>query len=371
MYRIDQSGLAQLLDTLIARGYTLKGPTVREGGIMFDTIRGIDDLPRGIGDEQEPASYRLRTRGDDALFGFVMGPVSWKKFFFPPRVTLFTAEKSGKTFSVNPGGNGNTEHRLALIGIRPCEIQALLVNDKVFQGSAGTDPGYRSIRESSFLVAVNCTEPGGNCFCASMNTGPKAEAGFDIAMTEVLDDGAHYFIVSTGSGRGEEVLQAVTRREASEREVQAAEQAVEHAATSQSKRMNTTDLQKVLDANFEHPEWDAVAKRCLACANCTMVCPTCFCSTVEDVTDLAGTKAERVRRWDSCFTAEFTRVAGGNVRPSVRARYRQWMTHKLQHWVGQFGTMGCVGCGRCITWCPVGIDITAEVDAIRGNAEHT
>jgi ferredoxin len=367
MERIDQTGLAQLLDAIASRGYALTGPTVREGGIVFDAIRGIEDLPKGIGDDQGPASYRLRTRDDGAYFGFVMGPVSWKKFLFPPRVTLFSAVRSGKAFAVAPAENAAPPRSLALIGVRPCEVNAIQIQDRVFLNGNDVESGYKAIREACFIVAVNCTEPGGNCFCASMKTGPRAQGGFDVVLTEVIGDGHHFFLAESGTARGAEVLDAVPHQAATGAEESEAAAALARAAESQEKRMNTQDLPRILKDNFEHPEWDDVAKRCLACANCTMVCPTCFCSTVEDVTDLSGTKAERRRRWDSCFTAEFTRVAGGNVRPSVRARYRQWLTHKLQHWVDQFGTMGCVGCGRCITWCPAGIDITAEAAAIRGN----
>ncbi|MBF0393567.1 MAG: 4Fe-4S dicluster domain-containing protein, partial [Alphaproteobacteria bacterium] len=121
--------------------------------------------------------------------------------------------------------------------------------------------------------------------------------------------------------------------------------------------------------NREHPRWDEVAKRCLTCGNCTMVCPTCFCTTVDDVTDLGGTRTERVRSWDSCFTLDFSYIHGGSVRNEGSSRYRQWITHKLSSWHDQFGSSGCVGCGRCITWCPVGIDITEEVGAIRASEE--
>lgn len=99
-----------------------------------------------------------------------------------------------------------------------------------------------------------------------------------------------------------------------------------------------------------------------------MVCPTCFCTGVEDVTALAGDVTERVRKWDSCFTADFSYQHGGVVRESTKSRYRQWLTHKLSSWVDQFGSSGCVGCGRCITWCPTGIDLTAEVAAIAESA---
>jgi Fe-S-cluster-containing hydrogenase component 2 len=131
------------------------------------------------------------------------------------------------------------------------------------------------------------------------------------------------------------------------------------------RKIDTVGIKELLYSNYEHPRWDQVAARCLSCANCTMVCPTCFCTTVEDVTDLSGEHAERWRKWDSCFTANFSYIHGGNIRATVKSRYRQWMTHKLATWIDQFGESGCVGCGRCITWCPVAIDLTEEVRAIR------
>ena len=131
----------------------------------------------------------------------------------------------------------------------------------------------------------------------------------------------------------------------------------------------THGLRELLQDSLEHPRWDEVAERCLTCGNCTMVCPTCFCTTVEDVTDLTGEQAERWRAWDTCFSLDHSYVHGGSVRPTGRSRYRQWMTHKLGTWWDQFGTSGCVGCGRCIAWCPVGIDITEEAAALRASPD--
>jgi len=149
-------------------------------------------------------------------------------------------------------------------------------------------------------------------------------------------------------------------------EVQRANNLMADAEHRMGRRLDTSDLPELLLDNLDHPQWDEVAERCLSCTNCTMVCPTCFCSDVQDVSSLTGEENERVRVWDSCFNPDFSHVHGGNLRPNIRARYRQWLTHKLGAWHGQFGMSGCVGCGRCITWCPVGIDLTAEVAAIRG-----
>jgi formate hydrogenlyase subunit 6/NADH:ubiquinone oxidoreductase subunit I len=131
-----------------------------------------------------------------------------------------------------------------------------------------------------------------------------------------------------------------------------------------TRRLDTTDIKRRLQENPEHPAWDEVAERCLACTNCTMVCPTCFCSTIEDATTLDGTEAVRTRHWDSCHTAAFSHVHGGSVRSSIKSRYRHWLTHKFAHWFDQFESSGCVGCGRCITWCPVGIDTVAQIEAV-------
>jgi Fe-S-cluster-containing hydrogenase component 2 len=224
---------------------------------------------------------------------------------------------------------------------------------------------YRARREKAFIIAVNCGQAGGTCFCVSMNTGPKAQAGFDLALTELLEDGRHVFLVEIATELGAEVMAEVPAYDATSDDLEAAELVVRETAAHMGRTMDTSGIKELLYRNYEHPRWDNVANRCLTCANCTMVCPTCFCSTVEDTTDLTGDHAERWRRWDSCFTTEFSQVVGGAVRKTARSRYRQWMTHKLATWIDQFGSSGCVGCGRCITWCPVAIDITEEVRAIR------
>jgi sulfhydrogenase subunit beta (sulfur reductase) len=229
---------------------------------------------------------------------------------------------------------------------------------------------YGVRRSGGFIVAVQCTQSASTCFCASMATGPRASVEFDLALTELVGKGAHRFVVEVGSERGADILAELGSTPASDADVQDAEAAVEAAARQQVRSIDTAGIKELLYQNFEHPRWDDVARRCLACANCTMVCPTCFCTTVEDVTDVTGTHAERWRHWDSCFTLGFSYIHGGSIRNSNKGRYRQWMTHKLASWIDQFGSSGCVGCGRCITWCPVGIDITEEVRAIREGQNH-
>ncbi len=255
--------------------------------------------------------------------------------------------------------------RYAFIGVRSCDLHAIAIQDRVFIGDRHVDEDYEARRRDAFIVAVNCAKAGGTCFCVSMGTGPKASSGFDLAFTEFLDDAGHRFLVEVGSARGAEVLAELEHRSAQEADERLAEEELERTAASMGRTLDTDGIKELLYANAEHPRWDEVAERCLTCGNCTLACPTCFCSTVEDVTDLTGSEAERTRQWDSCFTFDHSYIHGGSVHASGRSRYRQWMTHKLASWIDQFGSSGCVGCGRCITWCPVAIDITEEAGAIR------
>lgn len=360
---LERADLPCLFEVLQARGYRVVGPTLRDGAIVYDTLGGVADLPAGWTDAQEGGTYRLTRRNDAALFGYAVGPHSWKKFLFLPEERIFRARRREDGFEVLP--EEIAAPKLAFLGVRSCEIHAIAIQDKVFIGGPFADRSYQLRRENIFIVAVNCGHAGGTCFCVSMKTGPKATGGFDLALTEILDGERHYFVVESGSDAGAEVLAELPQRPAEESEVAAADATVARAASQMGRTLDTSGIKELLYRNLEHPRWDDVANRCLSCANCTLVCPTCFCSNVEDVTDLTGEHAERWRKWDSCFTVGFSHLAGGDVRPSVRSRYRQWLTHKLGTWLDQFGTSGCVGCGRCITWCPVAIDLTEEVRAIR------
>ena len=360
---LTRDGLDALIAGLAAAGYRVCGPTVRDGAIVYDDIAGTADLPEGWTDEQDGGHYRLKRREDDALFGYVVGPQSWKKYLHPPRLKLWRAERDGAGFAVS--ADADPEGKFAFFGVRACELAAIAVQDRVLLEGKYVDPHYRARREGAFIVAVNCGEAHKTCFCVSMNTGPKAKAGFDLSLTEIVRDGVRAYLVETGSDDGIAMLAALPQRAAAAADRAAAGAAVANAVATMGRQMDTGGIRDLLLGNLEHPRWDDVAGRCLTCGNCTMVCPTCFCTSVEDSSDLSGDVAERSQRWDSCFTMDFSYIHGGSVRASPKARYRQWMTHKLATWWDQFDTSGCVGCGRCIAWCPVGIDITEEVAAIR------
>lgn len=360
---VERSGLQTCVDVLRAEGYTVVAPVIREGAIVYDEVTTLDDLPAGWTDEQDAGHYRLRRRDDEALFGFAVGPQSWKKYLHPERLRLWRAKRDGDGIRIVDARQ--PAPKFALLGVRSCELHAMAIQDTVFLSPAHADGDYAIRREHALIIAVNCTEAGGTCFCTSMGTGPEVRAGYDLVLTEIVADGAHRFLAAAGSAQGEQLLQKLPQVAAGEEDLVVARAGVDNARQSMGRTLDTAGVKSLLQDNPEHPRWDAVAERCLSCANCTLVCPTCFCTTVEDTSELDGDHAERWRRWDSCFTLDFSYLHGGSVRQTTKARYRQWLTHKLAHWVDQFGTSGCVGCGRCVTWCPVGIDLTEEVAALQ------
>jgi ferredoxin len=360
---LSLDGLQRLFDLLSADGRRLIGPRLVGSAITYRPFTTVQELPQGWTDRQGPGDYRLARRDDAALFGYVVGPDTWKPYVYPRRETLWRARRSdGRVELIE---EDPSTARLALVGVRACEIAALSVLDRVFNAD-NPDPRYALRRQSCLVIAVNCSDPAATCFCDSMGTGPEVTGGFDVLLTEVIDEGSHYFVAESGSAAGEELVERLAATPASPDQLEAKQAVSEICRARLTKRMVTADLPGLLVKNLEHKHWERVAERCLACGNCTLVCPTCFCSTTADTTDLATGEFGRERRWDSCFSLDFSYVVGHTVRGSVRSRYRQWLTHKLGTWHQQFGTSGCVGCGRCVTWCPVGIDLTEEVEAIRG-----
>ncbi len=363
-YVIDRDAVQQLLDALHLQAYNVIGPVERSGSITYEPLRRTEQMPVGKHDQQEGGTFRLVPGDGASLFAYAVGSGSVKQHLFKPHEKLFAADRGRNGFSLTE--EVEEEPPLALFGVRSCDLHAIALQDQVFMEGAYPDASYSRRRRGMFVVAVNCGHPGGTCFCDSMGTGPAVTQGFDLALTELEGKDDPIFVVKVGSDAGQDLLGKLPCREASPQELQRAESVVQHARENMGRHMDTKDLKELLHRQQEHPRWQAIAERCLACANCTMACPTCFCSTVEDVTDLSGEHAERWRKWDSCFTREFSYIHGGHVRSSHMSRYRQWLTHKLASWQDQFGSSGCVGCGRCITWCPVGIDITVEVAAMRG-----
>jgi len=350
-----------ILARLREKGFQTVGPRLRDDAVVYGPVANLADFPQGFTSEENAALYRVVKSGNSRYFDITPGAQSWKQYFFPPRVSLFKARKNGGWKMEN---SSEAAPRIAMIGVRPCEIAAIKIQDLAFLRDDFTDPLYRDRRKNAFIVAVNCLHPGGTCFCASMGTGPKASGDFDLALTE-LDD---VFMLEIGSEAGREIIEGLPLQSADASLKQKAEKGLAEAKKKMGRTMDTGDLPGLILKNLNSPEWEAVAKRCMSCSSCTLVCPTCFCWDTQDHTSLDGNETERERVWDSCFNPGYSYQAGGNTRPNTRSRYRQWLSHKLGTWKEQYGVLGCVGCGRCITWCPVKIDITEEIAALRKEA---
>ncbi|RSS06810.1 4Fe-4S dicluster domain-containing protein [Streptomyces sp. WAC00469] len=364
---LDRDGLAALVQVLKRQGRTVIGPTVRDRAVVLAELDSADQLPHGWGVELEAGRYRVRRRTDGAVFAHSAGPQSWKAFLHPPRVRQWTADRDAAG-GMTVRAEKPPDVAYAFLGVHACDLHAIRILDRVMTGGRHPDPVYASRRRNVFLVAAECTEPGATCFCVSMGTGPAVDAGYDLALTEVIDDDGHRFVCRSGSDEGAAVLAELPRRAPDDATRAAAAAAVRRAAQTMGRSMPPVDLHALMRDTLEADRWDDVTARCLSCGNCTMVCPTCFCITTEDVTDLTGDHAERWRRWDSCYDLDFTLLHGGPVRKSRRSRYRQWLTHKIGTWHDQFGSTGCTGCGRCIVWCPTGIDLTEEAHALHQEA---
>jgi sulfhydrogenase subunit beta (sulfur reductase) len=359
---LRRADLQLLLDALARRGYRVLGPVARDGAVGLEEVAAVEDLPVGLRDHQEPGRYRLEATDSGRAFDVVNGAGGIKRHTFAPRETLLQVEiEDGGRFRAEPARP--RAERIALLGVRACDLAALAVQDRIFLYDRFPDPWYAGRRSGLLLVGVSCTRSVSTCFCTSFGTGPEVTSGHDLSLTE-LDAG---FLVRGGSPAGGEILADLALPAAAAGQLGAEREALDACAAGITRRMDPAGLRDLLFGNLEHPRWDDVAGRCLSCANCTLVCPTCFCHDERDEPALDGRGSVRVREWDSCFNREHAQVHGINYRSQIRHRYRQWLVHKLAGWVDQFDTSGCVGCGRCITWCPVGIDLTEEVAAIRGS----
>lgn len=360
------AALEELFKILVINQYEVIAPQLRDNeAIVYDQMKDFSSWPRGYTDEQIAGKYQLKKRSDQAYFGFNVGPNSWKKYLFPAKEKLWSVERKNKNEMIIKKETAEPPQR-AFFGVRSCDLQAILVQDKVFMQEQYSDNRYKARRRKSLIIGINCGQAQSTCFCTTMGGSPKINNTADIVITEIVNSSGSDFLFQCFTEIGKKLLQqtqGLNPIDLVELE-KIAERITDVAVQQMQTKFDRTKVKDAMYARHESPVWEAVANRCLSCANCTMVCPTCFCSTVEDLTDLKGEHAERWRKWESCFTVDHSYIHGGAVRNSTQSRYRQWITHKLASWQDQFGTSGCTGCGRCVTWCPVGIDITEEANKI-------
>ncbi|MFQ5644555.1 MAG: 4Fe-4S dicluster domain-containing protein [Thiogranum sp.] len=359
---LPREAFGELLATLRGGGYRCVAPKVRDGAIVYAELQAQDQLPTGISTRQAPGRYRVEITDSPRNFAWANGPQALKPLVFKARETLWRVDRDTDG-RISFTGSSTETGPLAVIGVRSCDLAALALQDRHFLANDCVDPHYQARRAALFLVAVNCTHPSDTCFCASTGDGPAARDGFDLLMDE-LDDG---FVVRAGSAAGQKILQTLPVRPATGEQNEAVTQQNRQATECQTRQLPSGNLEQVLFENLDHPHWQTVAERCLSCGNCTSVCPTCFCYSEQDAGTLDPGHSTHIREWDSCFTQGHSYIHGLTIRADTRLRYRQWLTHKLGSWHSQYGRSGCVGCGRCISWCPVGIDLTEEVTAIVGS----
>lgn len=330
---INKREIASLLDRLI-KGYEVFAPVNKGDRICFERINS----------------------GSEAFLDYQNSRIPPKGLLLPQWEVLFSYHTTPGAVEIEEPPP--PERQRLVFGIRPCDARSFTLLDKVFDGEC-PDPYYVNRRQGTVVVSLGCPKPRATCFCTSVNGGPFSTGGSDLLLVDIGDE----YVIQVISDEGARLLEGSGLKDAGENKLVLVAGAVRVAEASLEAGVATKGLKEKLDHSFNDPIWQQLTEKCLGCGVCTYLCPTCHCFDIVD--EGAGSDGDRIRLWDSCQFPLFTLQASGvNPRPTVRERYRQRIMHKFSHFIDNYGEFGCVGCGRCVTECPVNLDIRQVLNAI-------
>ncbi len=296
--------------------------------------------------------------GDEPFFAYLNSKNAPKNVFFPHTETMmkYTRTPQGMVFS----SEVNKADQSVWFGVRPCDAHSFVVLDKLFDQEKYRDQYYIAKRQNTTVITLACVEPPyATCFCTSVDGEPVSSEGADILLTDIGDDYLVEFVTEKGAKLAGYFGDTKADAEAEAKKNELAAKAKEAIKS----KIPAHEVKPILDKNFDHPFWDTIHAKCLACGTCTYLCPTCHCFDISD--EVMGSDGIRLRSWDSCMFPLFTKeTSGHNPRPSQKERWRQRTMHKFKYYIDMFNTIGCVGCGRCVMYCPVNLDIRKVVEDI-------
>lgn len=351
----DMESLEKLILALKSRGLAVLAYKLQGDLPVFGEVGSLRDILVEYSDLQSPGSYKLVK---DMRGFFRHSQYSPKYFLHPPIQDVYEVSDD-----FNIAQTRTNPVPTALFGIKPCDLAAIEVLDKILE----CDDVYQARRSSiAYIIVEECVEPGGTCFCGSVGAGPSVTKGYDVAYTR-LDDKV---LFKVGSSKGMELIEKLGLAKAPEKLLRKYEELLVDAKRKASRLPPLETIAKALEDVAPAEEfWRYVSARCVGCTNCNMVCPTCFCTEFVDYANLTG-NARRERQWFGCLSYTYGQVAGQHFRPELLMRYRHFVLHKFVFYQKQIGLPGCVGCGRCITWCPMGIDLREVVSRVTGHVDR-
>jgi sulfhydrogenase subunit beta (sulfur reductase) len=332
---IHKKEIANFLDDMI-KDYEVFAPVRRESLVRFDKIK----------------------QGREVLLDSGNPKISPKGILFPQSEILFNYRSEGDTVAIEVPSN--EEKPYLIFGVHPCDAMSLTMLEKVFGGKY-KDPYYLERKSKAVVVSTGCPHPPPTCFCTSVGGGPFSPTGSDLLFIEIGDE----YVIQIVSDKGRKLLEDTGLGEADKEKLALRDNVMKRAEAAMGSRVETGGLKEKLDNLFDDPVWGPLTEKCLGCGICTYLCPTCHCFDVLD--EAVGPDGKRLRIWDSCLFPLFTlQASGANPRRTVRERYRQRIMHKFSYLVEEHALIGCSGCGRCVTECPVNLDIRQVLNTIQG-----